>query len=296
MNVLFIYNPYAGKTQIKNHLYDILNIFSVADYSLTVVPTKKAGQAKTYIKENYNKFDLLICSGGDGTLNEVINGLLINKENNIPNLAYIPAGSTNDFAQSIKLPKNMTNAAKLITEGKPYAYDLGKFNEKYFVYVAAFGAFTGVSYETPQDRKNALGHFAYLIEGLKSLSNIKSYKVKVKSKELNIEEKFIYGMVTNTYSVGGLYKLDHKKVKLDDGLFEVLLIKEPKDLIDLNDITSFLLGTSKESHLVYSFNTQKISFETNEEMPWTLDGEYGGSPYKVTIENLNKAINIINKK
>ena len=124
MNVLFIYNPYAGKTQIKNHLYDILNIFSKADYNLTIVPTKKAGQAKDYIKENYNKFDLLICSGGDGTLNEVINGLLINKENNIPNLAYIPAGSTNDFAQSIKLPKNMANAAKLICEGRPKAYDI----------------------------------------------------------------------------------------------------------------------------------------------------------------------------
>ena len=296
MNVLFIYNPYAGKTQIKNHLYDILNIFSKADYNLTIVPTKKAGQAKDYIKENYNKFDLLICSGGDGTLNEVINGLLINKENNIPNLAYIPAGSTNDFAQSIKLPKNMANAAKLICEGRPKAYDIGKFNDSYFVYVAAFGAFTDVSYATPQEKKNILGHFAYLIEGLKSLSSIKSYKVKITSKEFEIEDNFIYGMVTNTYSVGGLYKLNKKEVKLDDGYFEILLIKEPKDIIDLNNITSFLLGTSKESHLVYSFKTQKISFKTYEDMPWTLDGEYGGNPNIVSIENLNKAINIINKK
>ena len=293
MKVLFIYNPYAGKTQIKNHLYDILNIFS--NYDLTVVPTNKQGQAKTYIKENYNKYELIICSGGDGTLNEVVNGLFINK-GDIPNIAYIPAGSTNDFASSIKLPKSMTSAAKLIIDGKPKAYDVGKFNDSYFIYVAAFGAFTDVSYATPQEKKNVLGHFAYLIEGLKSISNIKSYKVKIESEEFEIEDKFIYGMITNTYSVGGLYKLNKKEVKLDDGYFEVLLIKEPKDIIDLNNITSYLLGTIKESNLVYSFKTKKISLYTKNEMPWTLDGEYGGSPNIVSIENLNKAINIINKK
>ncbi len=293
MKVLFIYNPYAGKTQIKNHLYDILNIFS--NYDLTVVPTNRQGQAKTYIKENYSKYELIICSGGDGTLNEVVNGLFINGCD-IPNIAYIPAGSTNDFASSIKLPKSMSSAAKLIIDGKPKAYDVGKFNDSYFIYVAAFGAFTDVSYATPQEKKNVLGHFAYLIEGLKSISNIKSYKVKIISEEFEIEDKFIYGMITNTYSVGGLYKLDKKEVKLDDGYFEVLLIKEPKDIIDLNNITSYLLGTIKESNLVYSFKTKKISLYTKEEMPWTLDGEYGGSPSIVEIENLNKAINIINKK
>ena len=294
MKVLFIYNPYAGKTQIKNHLYDILNIFS--NYDLTVVPTNRQGQAKTYIKENYSKYELIICSGGDGTLNEVVNGLFINGGDNIPNIAYIPAGSTNDFASSIKLPKSMSSAAKLIIDGKPKAYDVGKFNNSYFIYVAAFGAFTDVSYATPQEKKNVLGHFAYLIEGLKSISSIKSYKVKVISDDLVIEDNFIYGMITNTYSVGGLYKLDKKEVKLDDGYFEVLLIKEPKDIIDLNNITSYLLGTIKESNLVYSFKTKKISLYTKEEMPWTLDGEYGGSPSIVEVENLNKAINIINKK
>lgn len=294
MKVLFIYNPFSGKTQIKNHLYDILNIFSNANYDLTVLPTTKALQARSCAKEKAHLYDLVICSGGDGTLNEVINGLLENP-NKIPPLGYIPAGSTNDYANSLKLPKNMSKAAELITVGKPTLVDIGKFNNQHFVYVAAFGAFTSVSYATPQDIKNVIGHAAYVIEGIKSLSSIKSYEIEVDCDSLHTKEKFIYGMISNTYSVGGLYKLDRKSVKLDDGLFEVMLIKEPKDIIDLNDITAFLLGNKKESDLIYSFKTDKITLKTNEEIPWTLDGEYGDSPKLVNIESLNKVIGIITK-
>ncbi len=293
MKVLFVYNPFSGKTLIKNHLYDILNIFANAKYDLTIVPTTRKNEAKEYIKQNGHKYSLIICSGGDGTLNEAINGLLLNGHD-IP-LGYIPAGSTNDFASSLKLPKNMANAASFITTNAAKAYDIGKFNESYFVYVAAFGIFTSVSYSTPQDIKNVLGHFAYVIEGLKSLSTIKSYEMEIKSNELNTKDKFIYGMITNTYSVGGLYKLDKKKVKLDDGLFEVLLIKEPKDILDLNEITSYLLGTIKDSSLIHHFKTSKVTFKTNENIPWTLDGEYGDSPNEITITNLNKVVRIISK-
>ncbi len=293
MKVLFVYNPFSGKTLIKNHLYDILNIFANAKYDLTIVPTTRKNEAKEYIEQNGHKYSLIICSGGDGTLNEAINGLLLNGHD-IP-LGYIPAGSTNDFASSLKLPKNMANAASFITTNSAKAYDIGKFNESYFVYVAAFGIFTSVSYSTPQDIKNVLGHFAYVIEGLKSLSTIKSYEMEIKSNELNTKDKFIYGMITNTYSVGGLYKLDKKKVKLDDGLFEVLLIKEPKDILDLNEITSYLLGTIKDSSLIHHFKTSKVTFKTNENIPWTLDGEYGDSPNEITITNLNKVVRIISK-
>ncbi len=293
MKVLFVYNPFSGKTLIKNHLYDILNIFANAKYDLTIVPTTRKNEAKEYIEQNGHKYSLIICSGGDGTLNEAINGLLLNGHD-IP-LGYIPAGSTNDFASSLKLPKNMANAASFITTNTAKAYDIGKFNESYFVYVAAFGIFTSVSYSTPQDIKNVLGHFAYVIEGLKSLSTIKSYEMEIKSNELNTKDKFIYGMITNTYSVGGLYKLDKKKVKLDDGLFEVLLIKEPKDILDLNEITSYLLGTIKDSSLIHHFKTSKVTFKTNENIPWTLDGEYGDSPNEITITNLNKVVRIISK-
>ena len=294
MKVLFIYNPFSGKTQIKNHLYDILNIFSNANYDLTVLPTTKALQAKEYAKNKAHLYDLVVCSGGDGTLNEVINGLLENA-NKVPPLGYIPAGSTNDYANSLKLPKNMTKAAELITNGKPTYVDIGKFNNQHFVYVAAFGAFTSVSYATPQDIKNVIGHAAYVIEGIKSLSSIKSYEIEVACNSLHTKEKFIYGMISNTYSVGGLYKLDRKNVKLDDGLFEVMLVKEPRDIIDLNDITAYLLGNNKESDLVYSFKTDKITLKTDEEIPWTLDGEYGDSPCVVNIESLNKVIGIITK-
>ncbi len=293
MKVLFVYNPYSGKTQIKNHLYDILNIFAKASYDLTIVPTTKRNDAKEYVQNKAHKFDLIITSGGDGTLNETINGLLLNGHD-VP-LGYIPAGSTNDFANSLKLPKNMANAASFITNNTPKYYDIGKYNDSYFVYVAAFGAFTSVSYSTPQDIKNVFGHFAYVIEGLKSLSTIKSYEMEVQSKELNTKEKFIYGMITNTYSVGGMYKLDKKKVKLDDGLFEVMLVKEPKDILDLNEITSYLLGTTLESNLIYHFKTSEISFKTNEKVPWTLDGECGDNPELITINNLNKAVRIISK-
>lgn len=295
MKTLFVYNPYAGKTQIKNHLYDILNIFAKAKYDLTVVPTTKPKEALNYVKNNINEYEMVVCSGGDGTLNEVVNGYLSSRSNKLPPLGYIPAGSTNDYARSIGLPSNMAKAAELITKPNIKSFDMGKFNNEYFVYVAAFGAFTSVSYATPQDTKNVLGHAAYVIEGIRSLSDIKAYKLKVSSKEFEKEDKFIYGMVTNTYSVGGLYKLDKKTTILDDGLFEVMLVKQPKDIIDLNDIASFLIGTSKECDLVYTFKTNKITFESKNKIDWTLDGEFGGSVDKVTIKNINKAINIISK-
>lgn len=295
MKTLFIYNPYSGKTLIKNHLYNILNVFAKAKYNLVVVPTTKPKEAMQYVKNNINEYDQIICSGGDGTLNEVVNGYLSSKHDKLPPLGYIPAGSTNDYARSIGLPSNMEKAAELITKANTKAYDMGKFNNEYFVYVAAFGAFTSVSYATPQDTKNILGHAAYVIEGIRSLSDIKAYKLKVSSKEFEIEDKFIYGMVTNTYSVGGLYKLDKKTTDLNDGLFEVMLVKQPKDIIDLNDIGSFLIGTSKSCDLVYTFKTSKITFESKNNIDWTLDGEFGGSTNKVTIKNINKAINIISK-
>ena len=295
MKTLFIYNPNAGKMQIKNELYDILNIFSKANYDLTVVPTKAKDEATNYIKKNVDKFELVICSGGDGTLNEVVNGMLTSNCEILPPLGYIPAGSTNDYASSLKIPFDMKKAAKLITSGLPTPYDMCKFNNRYFVYIAAFGAFTEVSYSTPQDIKNIIGHLAYVLEGIKSLTNIKAYSLKIKSQELSIEGNFIYGMVSNTYSVGGIYKLNKKIVKLDDGLFEVTLIRQPYDPIQLGEISGYLLGTQKQTEMVISFKTNKLTIETEENIPWTLDGEYGGNPKKITISNINKCINIISK-
>lgn len=295
MKTLFIYNPNAGMMQIKNYLYDILNVFSKANYDLTVLPTKATQEAIKHVRKNCDRFDLIICSGGDGTLNEVVNGMMASKREILPLLGYIPAGSTNDFANSLKLPNDMVKAAKLITIGSPYKYDIGKFNSRYFVYVAAFGAFSEVSYATPQDMKNAIGHLAYIVEGIKSLANIKSYKVKFKTEELSVEGNFIYGMISNTYSVGGIYKLDKKSVKFDDGQFEVLLIREPKDPIELGEISGFILGNRKHTDMVISFKTSHIKIETDDNVPWTLDGEYGGNPNKINISVINNAIQIINR-
>ena len=190
MKVLFVYNPFSGKTQIKNRLYDILNVFANAKYELTVVPTTRRDEASEYVKNKGHLFDLVICSGGDGTLNEVVNGLL-NNPNEIPPLGYIPSGSTNDFAHSLKIPRDMAKAAELIPYGNYKDVDMGKYNDKYFVYVAAFGAFTSVSYATPQDIKNIIGHAAYVIEGFKSLSSIKAYAVEVDCQQRHTKENFI---------------------------------------------------------------------------------------------------------
>lgn len=293
MKTLFIYNPHAGQMQIKNHLFDILNTFSAANYDLTVVPTKASGEASTYVKKNAKNYDLIVCSGGDGTLNETINGLLKANIDKKPNLGYIPAGSTNDYANSIGLPKNMKKAAEVITSGITKVFDMGKFNNRFFVYVAAFGVFTDVSYATPQDIKNALGHFAYILNGIKSISDIKAYEMTIKANKQTYTGKFIYGGITNTYSIGGLYQLNKKEVDLSDGLFEVVLIRQPKTAIDLAEINAFLIGTNKNSNMVITFKTDKLSIETKDDVPWTLDGEYGGNPSKITIKNYNKVVNII---
>ena len=296
MKTLFVYNPNAGMMQIKNHLYDILNTFAKADFDLTVVPTKASGEATKCVKKNCGNYDLVICSGGDGTLNEVVNGLLTSNSEKLPILGYIPAGSTNDYATSLKIPKDMKKAAELITKCQPIAYDMGKFNSKYFIYVAAFGAFTSVTYSTPQETKNMIGHLAYIFEGIKSLTSIKSYKLKISSEDIKIEGKFIFGMISNTYSVGGIYKFDRKTVKLDDGQLEVMLVREPKNPIELAEINSYLVNSKTRTDMVISFKTDKITISTDDDMPWTLDGEYGGNPKKITITNINKAVKIISKE
>jgi len=294
MKVLFIFNPMSGVVQIKNQLLNIINIFSKAGYDLTIHATQSQNDALCITRDRACEFDMIVCSGGDGTLNEIVNGLLVTDSR--PLLGYIPSGSTNDYATSLKLPRNMQKAAELIVDGIGIPYDMGKFNDKYFVYVAAFGAFTSVSYNTPQETKNLIGHLAYVFEGLKSVGNIKDYKMHIKSDELEFDESFIYGMITNSLSVGGLYNMSRNNVMLDDGLFEVMLIRTPKSALNLSSISSYLLGIDTSSPFVEVFKTKKISFVTNEKIPWTIDGEYGGSLNDIVIEVVNKPLNIISLK
>lgn len=292
MKTLFIYNPNAGHMQIKYNLYDVLNTLSKEYKDLVVYASEKTKDIVNYVKKNGSKYELIIVSGGDGSLSETVNGIMSLKKK--PKLGYIPAGSTNDYASSLKLSKDMKKCAKQIVEHKDIKkIDIGSFNDNYFVYVAAFGAFTEVAYSTSQDIKNAIGHLAYVLNGINSLSKIKSYDLEIETDDETFSGKYIYGMITNSLSVGGLYKLNSKNVKLDDGLFEVMLIERPKDIIELEEITACLLNFKIKTKLVKTFKTKSISIATKQSLSWTLDGEYGGSHFVSKISNIKKAIKII---
>lgn len=239
-------------------------------------------------------YELIVCSGGDGTLDEVVTGM-IQSGLRTP-IGYIPAGSTNDFGGSISLPKNMVRAARIAVRGSDFPCDIGTFRyddvDDVFVYIAAFGLFTDVSYETGQEMKNVLGHMAYLLEGVKSLSSIRSFPMKVCWDGNEVEDDFIFGMVTNSLSVGGFKNITGKNVKLDDGLFEVTLIRMPKSPIELSNIMISLLNRSIDTNAMYCFRTAELTFESKEAVAWTLDGENGGSHTKVTIRNVCKGMDI----
>jgi YegS/Rv2252/BmrU family lipid kinase len=267
-----------------------LDIFAEAGYEMTVYPTQKKGDAVSIVQERSPEYKLVVCSGGDGTLDEVVTGMM--KSNFRTPIGYIPAGSTNDFGGSLALPKNMLNAAQLIVNGKDFSCDVGAFNDDVFVYIAGFGLFTEVSYETDQQIKNVLGYMAYVLEGVKSLSNIRSYRMKVRYGDNCIEDDFIYGMVTNSASVGGFKRITGKNVKLDDGVFEVTLIKRPTNPIELNNIMAALLNRDIDVDGMYCFTAQEIEIESSKPVAWTLDGEFGGEHEKVTIKNCSKAIDI----
>ncbi len=288
--MLFVYNPKAGKAQIKTKLADILDIFTLGGYEITICPTQKRGDATELVAKRDASYDLVVCSGGDGTLDEAVTGMMRSAWRTP--IGYIPAGSTNDFGGSLSLPKNMLQAARVIVNGTHYACDIGSFNGDYFVYIAAFGLFTDVSYETAQDVKNVLGHMAYLLEGMKRLSAIRSYPMKVTYDDKVIEDDFIFGMVTNSQSVGGFKRITGKHVKLDDGVFEVTLIKRPKNPMELNNIMVSLLNRDIDSDAMYCFRAEKVLFESKEEVAWTRDGEYGGNHTQVTIINRCKAVDI----
>jgi diacylglycerol kinase (ATP) len=290
-NLLFIYNPYSGKGMIKENLSDIVDCFVKHGYQVEVYPTQQRLDAKEKVIHFAYQYDMIVCSGGDGTLNEVISGLMELPER--PVLGYIPAGSTNDFAQGIRLPKSMIEAASVAVNGMQISVDIGGFGKKKFVYIAAFGAFTDVSYMTPQEMKNILGHPAYIIEAVTKLTSLRTYHMSVSYENGNVEGEFLYGMVTNSISVGGFKGITGKNVVIDDGMFEVMLIKQPKSPLDLQLILGALLGMDIKTDSVISFKASKIIFDADEKVPWVLDGEYGGSPKRVKVVNYNKAIKIM---
>ena len=289
--LLFVYNPNAGKGLLRPKLADVLDIFVKAEYELTVYPTQSYRDAYHKIVHMEDGYDLVVCSGGDGTLDEVVTGMM-QRSNKIP-IGYIPAGTTNDFASSLHISRDILSAANTSVHGIPFACDVGSFNNDVFVYVAAFGLFTDVSYQTNQTLKNMLGHAAYVLEGVKRLSNIPSYKIKVTHDGEVLEDEFMIGMVTNSKSVAGFRGIVGKKVLFDDGEFEVTLIKKPKNPLELQAIITALLVENFDTEYMYTFRTGNIIFESKEEIPWTLDGEFGGQHDVVEIQNKKQALQIM---
>lgn len=289
--VLFVFNPYSGKALIKNYLLDIVDTMVKADYEVTIYPTQKRGDATRMVEEAAEDYNLIVCSGGDGTLDEAVTGMM-RREHKIP-LGYIPAGSTNDFATSLGIPKEMPKAAETAVRGKPFACDIGAFNQDYFVYVAAFGLFTEVSYKTSQEWKNVLGHAAYILEGARCLHDIPSFLMQVEYNNTRVQDEFIYGMISNSTSVGGFKGMTGKDVLLDDGVFEVTLIKKPRNPIELNEIIASLINLVDDTDMVYSFKTDEVKFTAKNNVAWTLDGEFGGEHTEVVVRNICRAIEIM---
>lgn len=290
-NILMIVNPVSGRGSLKTSIWRILNTFSAAGITANVVFTQKRGDAAELTKNCPEDIETIVCAGGDGTLNEVISGLM-----EIPTphkLGYIPVGTTNDLAASLGISKNPIKAAKDIIEGHTEKIDIGSFSGRYFNYVASFGAFTEASYNTPQEAKNVLGHFAYILEGVMSLANIRPYKVKFTFNDTVLEDEFIFGAISNTTSMGGVLKYKETLVALNDGKFELLLIKTPANVIQLQKIIGELMTQNFSGDMVKLFHTSKITVETEEPFDWTLDGEcHHGSNFD-EIQNIQKAINLI---
>lgn len=290
MKLFFVFNPKAGQERIKSKLGDIIELFSVAGHTTTVRATTKRGDACEWVRDLEEGYDRVICAGGDGTLDEVVEGMS-QRKNKLP-IGYIPAGSTNDFAQSLGIPSRILEAAKVAIGDNLFKSDVGRYNGKSFVYVAAFGAFTEVSYATPQDLKNKFGHAAYIMEALKSVSEIRPYHMHVETEHLTIDDDFLLGMITNSASVGGIKRITGDNVDLSDGLFEVTLIRNPKLKIELNGVAAALMNRDLTSKDLYVFKTDKIKVTCEEDVPWTLDGEFGGNDKCVEIVNIHEGLEI----
>lgn len=291
--LLFIYNPTSGTGKIKGELSTVLDTFTKSGWLTTVYPTQRKGDAARAAREMGGHFDRVVCAGGDGTLSEVSGGLM--GLDSPPPLGYIPFGSTNDCAATLRLPKGTKRATLAAAgAGKLTAVDMGLFNGHPFVYVAAFGAFTNVAYDTPQDLKKTFGHLAYIFGGIASLPSITPYHLKVEYDGQTLEDDFFFGMVSNSMSIGGMKTPKSDQVVLDDGLFEVTLFKKPLSLADLaNGLQALINLAPPEDGALIQFQASHLIFTSDHPLPWTIDGEFGGSQTVNEIVNRQKALQII---
>jgi YegS/Rv2252/BmrU family lipid kinase len=289
--LLLVFNPKAGRGDFTRHLYNVIELFTRSGYEVTTYPTSGSGDAYKFIYERGAGFDLIVCSGGDGIMNEAANAYIQLKT--LPPLSYIPAGTTNDFAVSLGLPVTAIKAAKAIIKGKERLVDAGLFGDRYFTYVAAFGQFTEVTYATAQSAKNALGRAAYFLEGIKQLGIIHDVGCKIDIDGEKITGNFMLGIITNSTSVGGFKVPSGKEAAMDDGLFETIFVRRPKNLAEQSEIITALTNPAVSTEMIIQRCAKKVLIESNEPCKWTIDGEYGGQYNNIAIENISRAIKII---
>lgn len=274
--LLFIYNPNAGMGRIKSRLQGIIEILSHAGFEVIVYPTEKKFDAKERVIE-YVENDLcdrIVCAGGDGTLNEITSGLMT--AGKVVPVGYIPSGTTNDFGYSLRIPKNYLEAAELAVYGEAFYCDVGSINDIFFTYTVTFGLFSDVSYETPQNLKNVLGRAAYILSSISKLANVRRFKIHAEYDDVIIEDEFIFGMLANSDSVGGFKGIAGKDVLYDDGLFEMLLIRMPHNVIELNTMVLDLMRGNMESENIHYARISKVFISSEDSLPWAIDGEVGG--------------------
>ena len=291
--MLFIINPVSGQKRANKHFMDMIALFNRAGYQVSVHVTEGSNDAHRTVAAMAAEQDLVVCCGGDGTLNETISGML-ECGADVP-IGYIPAGSTNDFATSLHLPAEPLKAAEAILEGVPAAYDVGDFGGRRFSYVASFGAFTKSSYSTPQNVKNALGHTAYVLSGIQEISQLHTTHMRLELDNEVIEDDFLFGAISNSTSVGGILTLDPKQVDLQDGKFELLLVRVPRNLTELSECIQALQSQKYNCSAITFRSTSQVTVSSNGPLTWTLDGERADTDGPVEIRNLHHAIRLMLK-
>lgn len=289
--LLLILNPRAGMRKANKALPDILQTFWEAGYQVTTYVTGKSGDATRIIETLDEEFDIIACIGGDGTLNETVAGVR-HSGRKCP-IGYIPAGTTNDYANSLRLSADVLQAARDAVEGDAVPLDVGTFNGRYFTYTASCGAFTRASYSTSQTMKNTLGHFAYVVEGIKDLPSLRPFHLRVETDEIALDDDFLFCSITNSTSVGGILKLDSEMVALNDGRFEVLLVRNPATPLQLSTILHGLTTLDLPNEMVHFFSAKSISIDCSAPLDWTLDGEREPGAPRIEMQNLHGAVRIV---
>lgn len=287
---LLIINPVSGKKQVLKHIPGIIRSFMEGGYAVTVMVTGSRGEATEFARDYGAKYDLVCCTGGDGTLNETLSGLAM-ADIHVP-LGYIPCGSTNDFAMSHNLALDIPTAAENIASGRRTVYDIGKFGDEYFSYVAAFGAFSWLSYTTDQKVKNVLGHTAYILDGIKDLSKIKPIHMRFTANGVVHEDDYLFGAVCNSLSIAGTIEMPKSLVDTSDGIFELLLVKTPKTISELNGAINALLTQGFQHPCVELFQARDIIAESSEPIEWALDGERSTAYQNVEIRPIDKFLEL----